>query len=126
MTLAPLSEPWSCFIAYQSTRDGPTSLCNQARIVLRASEAQPQSKDPLHHRVPKSLRGISISAAASDRRPRGARAIHLASESWFHREHATCQRRERRCQARELSLFVFSASAASPLTISLNTFPRCS
>src|ERR1700693_3010710 len=30
MTLAPLSEPWSCFIAYQSTRDGPTSLCNQA------------------------------------------------------------------------------------------------
>src|ERR1700688_3060035 len=24
-------EPWSCFIAYQSTRDGPTSLCNQAK-----------------------------------------------------------------------------------------------
>src|ERR1700736_1771500 len=24
-------EPWSCFIAYQSTRDGPTSLCNQVQ-----------------------------------------------------------------------------------------------
>src|ERR1700675_3811387 len=38
-------EPWSCFIAYQSTRDGPTSLCNQAQHE-RSEDGHAESRDP--------------------------------------------------------------------------------
>src|ERR1700693_3632567 len=55
-------EPWSCFIAYQSTRDGPTSLSNQAKHevhevdVMRSRRIPSAFSDPprlrLHQELP--------------------------------------------------------------------------
>src|ERR1700692_3951188 len=45
-------EPWSCFIAYQSTRDGPTSLCNQASETSFQLCHPERSEGPLLSRQP--------------------------------------------------------------------------
>src|SRR5579884_2361540 len=65
MTLAPLTS-LGLVVANHSTRDEPTSLCNQAKCDLRAArEDHMKSKDPCNSELPLPRQGVLTSCGGA-------------------------------------------------------------